>query len=79
MTKVGFHTYDAFEDEDWFDICYKEALKSGLACRCFCEERPIKLELWGMRSQFLRYYLKTMPYTRNKFNGVIRFISFLFA
>jgi hypothetical protein len=83
MTKTYFHTYDIFDIKDevkrkrYFDSCLKEALNCGLTYEYFMENSIIKLELWGSRLEFLRYYLKTLIKCQHKLNGIIRLASFL--
>lgn len=80
MTKM-FHTYDIFNGKannmDWYKFCRDKALKSGLQCKCFIEESPMKLELWGNKKQFMNYYLSTIAKCY-KFDGIKRLINSIF-
>ncbi len=84
MAKTGFHTYDIFNNEDvvtrwkYFNFCHKKALNCGLVCRCNIKDSVPKLELWGTKCQFLKYYLQTLTKCQYKLEGVKRCISFLF-
>lgn len=84
MTKSHFYTYDIFNIKDvttrwkYFNFCHKKALNCGLVCRCIIKDSFMKLELWGTKRQFLKYYLQTMTKCEYKWEGVKRFVSFLF-
>lgn len=81
MEKIGFYTYDIFDIKDvdkrwkYFDFCYKEALKCGLTCRCIIKDTFMKLELWGTKYQFIKYYLKTLSKYECKLKGVKRLLA----
>ena len=84
MAKTMFHTYDVFDIKDsktrwkWFDICHNQALKCGLTCRCFIENPHfLKLELWGSKQQFIKYYFITLAKTERKLEGIKRLMSFI--
>lgn len=69
MAKICIHTYDIFDIKDatmrsrYFDFCHKKALNCGLVCRCIIRDSFTKLELWGTKRQFLKYYFQTMTNT----------------
>lgn len=74
--KIRFHTYDIFNIKDvektirYFNSCHKAALKCGLTVRCITEDECLKLELWGTKSQFVNYYIKTLLKCSYKFDGI---------
>ena len=80
MTNI--HTYDIFDSKDkcdrqrLFDLCHEKALTCGLTCRCYPGDIP-KLELWGTKSNMLRYYFTTLFLCDQKIKGIIRLISIL--
>lgn len=81
MTEIMFHTYDIFNGEAnnmiWYNFCHVKALKSGLQCKCWIEELPMRLELFGNKKQFMKYYLSTI--TKNyKYEGIKRLINCIF-
>lgn len=82
MKKIGFHTYDIFDIKDndtrkkMFDSCHKKALKCGLQCRCIID-RDWRLELWGFKCQFIKYYLITLFENVSKTYGIKRLVSFI--
>ena len=61
-----------------FDSCRKKALKCGLQCKCIIDH-VWKLELWGSKYQFVKYYTSTIFENVNKIDGVKRLISFIFT
>lgn len=81
MNKTEFHTTDIFNINDvetrwrYFDFCHKEALKCGLTCKCIMDQTFMKLELWGNRCQFFKYYFKTLKMCLKKMDGVKRLAS----
>lgn len=82
MTKKYFHTYDIFNGiantKNCYDFCHSIALKSGLSCKCYIEDVSMKLELWGSKQQFIKYYIRTITKCY-KFEGVKRLISMIFS
>lgn len=80
---MNIHTKDIFnfndEKEKWrcFDFCHKEALKCGLTCRCIIDKSFMELELWGSKSQFVKYYIKTLTKCQRKTNGIKRLVSII--
>lgn len=84
MSKIEFHTYDIFNIEDdsmrkkIFDSCHKKALRCGLRCRCIIDH-DWKLELWGFKHQFVKYYLSTIFENVSKTDGIKRLVSFIFT
>ena len=81
MNEIHFHTYDIFNIKDvekrmrYFDSCRKVALKCGLTVRCIIKDKYPKLELWGTKSQFVKYYINTLLNCSYKFDGIKRIIS----
>lgn len=80
-SRISFHTFDLFNIKDvktrneYFDFCHKEALKCGLTCKCIIEDKFTRLDLWGYKSQFLRYYLRTMIKWERKPRAVKRLLK----
>lgn len=85
MTKTMYHTIDIFDNVNpvtrmrYFDFCHKRALDIGLICKCSLKDRSSKLEMWGTKCQFLRYYLETLLKCDYKMKGFKRWFSFLFS
>lgn len=81
MNKTYFHTYDIFNNEDvtermrYFNSCHKAALRCGLTVRCIMKDKYLKLELWGTKSQFVKYYIKTLLKCVYKYDGIKRLIT----
>ena len=81
MNKTYFHTYDIFNNEDvtermrYFNSCHKAALRCGLEVRCIMKEEYPKLELWGTKSQFVKYYIETLLECVCKCDGITRLIK----
>lgn len=84
MIETDYHTYDIFDNDNenkrmrYFDFCHNKALECGLICRCILRDRYPKLELWGSRHQFFRYYLLTLTKCEYKSKGIKRWLSVLF-
>lgn len=84
MAKIGYHTYDIFDNESiktrmkYFDFCHNKALKAGLTCKCMIKNGVPILEMWGTKWQFLRYYLRTLLKCGYKIGGIKHFVSFFF-
>lgn len=82
--KIRFHTCDIFNIKDvekkmrYFNSCHKAALKCGLTVGCITEDECLKLKLWGTKSQFVNYYIKTLLKCSYKFDGIKRIIWTLF-
>lgn len=78
----GYHTYDTFGNDikgiRYFNFCRLKALDCGLTCRCIVENNAPKLEMWGNKHQFLKYYTITVFKCDKKFNGIKRIIEFIF-
>lgn len=83
MNKVRIHTYDVFNFADdsirmrYFDFCHEKALEYGLQCKCYIEGQYPKLELWGSKYQFVKYYCITLFKTKHKMDGFKRLISII--
>lgn len=83
MSKKHIHTYDIFDIKDvkinkkYFNFCHKEALRCGMQCRCYIKQPYMKLELWGNKYQFIKYYLNTLSKCSHKMNGVKRLASII--
>ena len=81
MSKTYFHTYDIFNNEDitertrYFNSCHKAALRCGLTVKCIMEDEYPKLELWGNKSQFVKYYIKTLLKCVHKYDGIKRLMT----
>jgi len=81
--KRCFHTYDIFDVKDdirekYFDFCHNKALACGLTCKCSIVDDIPRLEMWGTKSSFLRYYLVTLTKCEYKIGGIKRLLSFIF-
>lgn len=83
MKKPIFHTFDIFNIKDdrkrreFFDVCHKQSLKCGLTCKCIMED-VMKIEMWGTKCQFLKYYFKTLLKCEYKWGGIKRLLKFVF-
>ena len=81
MSKIYFHTYDIFDNEDvtkrmrYFNSCHKAALRCGLTVKCIMKDKYPKLELWGTKSQFVKYYIKTLLKCVHKYDGIKRLMT----
>lgn len=81
MSKTYFHTYDIFNNEDvtermrYFNSCHKAALRCGLTVKCIMKDKYPKLELWGAKSQFVKYYIKTLLKCVYKYDGIKRLMT----
>ena len=81
MSKIYFHTYDIFDNEDvtermrYFNSCHKAALRCGLTVKCIMTDKYPKLELWGTKSQFVKYYIKTLLKCAYKYDGIKRLMT----
>ena len=84
MIKTGIHTCDIFNNADmkirmkYFDFCHKKALDCGLTCKCIIQDYIPKLEMWGTKWQFLKYYSQTLTKCECKLKGIKRCLSVLF-
>lgn len=82
--KTGFHTYDIFNIEDetvrqkYFSFCHEKAICCGLECACHTKAPMQKLELWGTKSQLIKYYILTLTKCQYKLKGIKRIASFIF-
>ena len=81
-----YHTEDVFYNKNkderikWLIRCRITALKCGLTCRCIDVEGDApKLEMWGTKLQFLKYYLKTLNFDAEIIDGIKRWFDFLFS
>lgn len=83
MNKKYFNTCDIFGNDDvtermrCFDSCRKAALRCGLTVRCIMKDEYLKLELSGTKSQFVKYYIKTLLKYAHKCDGIKRFMTTL--
>ena len=83
MNTICFHTYDIFNNEDvtkrmrYFNSCHKAALRCGLTVRCIMKDKYPKLELWGTKSQFIKYYIKTILKCVYKYDGIKRLMTII--
>lgn len=81
MNKTCFYTYDIFNIKDvtermrCFDSCRKAALSCGLTVRCIMKDKYLKLELWGTKTQFVKYYIKTLLKCVHKYDGIKRLMT----
>ena len=81
MSKTHFYTRDIFDNKDvtermrYFNSCHKAALRCGLTVRCIMKDKYPKLELWGTKSQFVKYYTKTLLKCEHKCDGIKRFMA----
>ena len=81
-----YHTEDVFYNKNkenrikWLIRCRRIALKCGLTCRCIDVEGDTpKLEMWGTKRQFLKYYFKTLKFDAEIIDGVKRWFDFLLS
>lgn len=83
MVKIGIHTKDIFNERDikkrweWYNYCYKMALKCGLTVRCIIEDPYPELEMWGSKNKFVKYYLKTLTKCDDKKDGIKRLLTII--
>ena len=81
MSKTYFHTYDIFNNVDitermrYFNSCHKAALRCGLTVKCIMKDEYPKLELWGTKFQFVKYYTKTLLKCVYKYDGIKRLMT----
>lgn len=80
-----FHTFDIFDNEnlqtgiEYFKYCYGKALDCGLICKCILNEHEYpQLELWGTKTQFIKYYFVTLSKCDYKIEGIKRLLKFIF-
>lgn len=83
MAKIGIHTKDIFDERnikkrwEWYNYCYKTALKCGLMIRCIIKHPYPELEMWGAKGRFVKYYLKTLTKCNRKKDGIMRLLSII--
>lgn len=83
MSKTHIRTYDVFNISDenkrinMFETCHKKALACGLICLCHIDGIHTKLFMEGTKTQFIKYYLKSLLYTKGKTDGIKRLVSII--
>lgn len=82
MTKM-IHTIDIFNNktmakgQKYLDFCLEKALQCGLAYKCYTGSPFAKLELWGSKHAFVKYYFVTLLKCDNKMDGIKRLVSIM--
>lgn len=85
MGNIYIHTLDIFDNEKvearkpCFERCHKIALNCGLTCKCITEGSIFKLEMWGPKRGFIKYYAKTISKGDSIWRDIKRWISILFT
>lgn len=73
-----FKTYDMFDikDEDtrkyYLLRCRNMALCCGLVCKCHLDGMNTRLYMSGTKLQFVKYYIKSLVFSKSLFDGLKR-------
>ena len=85
MRRIGIKTSDTFTDYEVFSKCFNIAINLGITDHSmkFCDKKTYGFYIQGLKSDVLRYYMKTSKkeYLNNnrKITHILRIISIAFT